>query len=141
MVESPPNPHKLEPRGLELFGELTGAKTPSRAELIIIVEACRLADRLERLNDLIIGDEDAWFRIKLPRTDEGVVELLINDPMKEARMHAAALPALLAKLEPAVSDPDEQSPSEGVPSNVADIKSKLPPKLGGAAARKKRPAV
>lgn len=133
MATSRVNPHGLGARGLRLYKSIATGRKLSEIEIQNLVEACRISDRLEKLNDLINGDEDTWFRIKLPRTDEGTVELLINDPMKEARMHAAQLRALLAPFE--VERPEE--PAE-VPDNVSDIKSKLPPKLGGAAARSKR---
>jgi hypothetical protein len=112
----------------------TGRKL-SEVEQQNLVEACRIADRLEKLDELIRGDEDAWFRIKLPRTDDGVVELLINDPMKEARMHAAALRQLVAPFEAVKSDEGTKE----VPSNVASIKEAIARK-GSAAARPKRSA-
>lgn len=131
------NPHRLGARGLRLYKSIVTGQKLSEIDEQNLVEACRISDRLEKLHELVNGDEDAWFRLKLPRSEDGVVELLINDPMKEARMHAASLRSLLAPFA------GEQSTESGgeVPDNVADIKSKLPPKLGGSASRKKRPAV
>lgn len=137
MAVSRANPHRLGTRGLRLWKSIATGRKLSEIESQNLVEACRIADRLEKLDEMIRGDEDAWFRIKLPRNDEGVVEVLINDPMKEARMHAAALRQLIAPFEGVKSDEGAKE----VPDNVADIKSKLPPGLGGPAARKKRPAV
>lgn len=135
MVVSRANPHKLGARGLRLYKSIATSHKLSEIETQNLVEACRISDRLEKLNELINGDDDAWFRIKLPRTDDGVVELLINDPMKEARMHAAALRQLIAPFEVAKSDEGAKE----VPSNVANIKEALTRK-GGAAARPKRSA-
>lgn len=136
MVVSRANPHKLDARGLRLWKSIATGQKLSEIEQQNLVEACRIADRLEKLDELVRGDEDAWFRLKLPRTDERVIEILINDPMKEARMHAAALRQLLAPFEVAKSDEGTKE----VPSNVASIKEALGAKQGRAAARPKRSA-
>lgn len=133
MAVSRANPHHLGARGLRLWKSIATGRKLTEIEQQNLVEACRIADRLEKLDELVRGDEDAWFRIKLPRTDEGVVELLINDPMKEARMHAAALRQLIAPFEVAKSDEGAKE----VPSNVANIKEAAARK-GRAAARPKR---
>lgn len=136
MVVSRANPHRLGARGLRLWKSIATGQKLSEVESQNLVEACRIADRLEKLDELIRGDEDVWFRLKLPRTDDGVVELLINDPMKEARMHAAALRQLIAPFEAVKSDEGTKE----VPSNVANIKSALGAKQGSSAARSKRSA-
>lgn len=135
MAVSRTNPHALGARGLRLYKSIATGRNLSEIEVQNLVEACRISDRLEKLHLLVNGDEDAWFRLKLPRTDDGVIELLINDPMKEARMHAAALRQLLAPFEGMKSDEGAKE----VPSNVANIKEALS-KQGGSAARPKRSA-
>ncbi|MDR6868462.1 hypothetical protein J2Y69_003078 [Microbacterium resistens] len=130
------NPHGLGARGLRLYKSIATGQNLTEIEVQNLVEACRISDRLEKLHELINGDEDAWFRIKLPRMDDGVIELLINDPMKEARMHAAALRQLIAPFEGAKRD---EGAGE-VPSNVASIREGLEARKGGAAARPKRSA-
>lgn len=129
------NPHGLGARGLRLWKSIATGRKLSEIEQQNLVEACRISDRLEKLNDLINGDEDAWFRLKLPRSDDGVVEVLVNDPMKEARMHAAALRQLIAPFEAVKSDEGTKE----VPSNVANIKEAAARK-GRAAAGSKRTA-
>lgn len=135
MTTSRANPHGLGARGLRLYKSIATGRKLSEIEVQNLVEACRISDRLEKLNELVNGDEDAWFRIKLPRTDDGVVEVLINDPMKEARMHAAALRQLLAPFEGAKSEPAAGE----VPSNVANIKEAFA-KQGRPASSSKRSA-
>lgn len=137
MAASKANPHRLGTRGLRLYKAIATGRNLTELEVQNLVEACRISDRLEKLNDLLLGDEDSWFRLKLPRNDDGVIEILINDPMKEARMHAASLRSLLAPFE----GERAADPAGEVPDNVSEIKSKLPPKLGGAAARSKRSPV
>ncbi|OJU41812.1 MAG: hypothetical protein BGN97_03675 [Microbacterium sp. 69-10] len=135
MAVSRTNPHHLGTRGLRLWKSIETGKNLSEIEQQNLVEACRIADRLEKLDELVRGDEDAWFRLKLPRTDDGVIEVLINDPMKEARMHAAALRQLIAPFEAVKSDEGTKE----VPSNVASIKEAAARK-GRAAAGSKRSA-
>jgi hypothetical protein len=31
--------------------------------LVLLEEACRIADRLDRLDALLVGDTDVWFRL------------------------------------------------------------------------------
>ena len=134
----PVNPHNLGDRGLRLYAAIADGKTLTEPEIVNLVEACRIADRLEQLNALITGDEDAWLRLKFPRFDEDPIEVLINDPMKEARMHAAALRSLLAPFEVTKAEPTAGE----VPSNVANIKDGLSkPAPRRPATRSKRPAV
>ena len=135
MAVSRSNPHHLGARGLRLWKSIATGKNLSEIEMQNLLEACRIADRLEKLDELVRGDEDAWLRIKESRISDEVIEIYINDPMKEARMHAAALRQLIAPFEAVKSDEGTKE----VPSNVASIKEAIARK-GGAAARPKRSA-
>lgn len=88
---------RLDRRGRRLWGELAGKDKPGPAELVLIEEACRIADRLDRLDALVRGDADAWLRFSV--SDDGTeVTVVIDKALSEARQQAVALKQLLAEL-------------------------------------------
>lgn len=137
MLESPGNTPELGERGQRIFDAVNKAGSLNEIELVNLTEACRIADRLEQLNKLITGDADVWMYVKESRSEDGPVEVIINDPMKEARMHAAALRSLLAPFEVA----KEAVKTGEVPSNVANIKDGIAKPARRTSSRSKRPAV
>lgn len=64
-------------------------------ELVQLTEACRLKDRLDRLDALLRGDLDTWASI---RERASVTELHIDSAASEARQCATVLKQLLAAL-------------------------------------------
>ncbi len=63
---------------------------------ILVIEAGRVADRLEKLADVLSGDADTWARLIGGRGD--VVELRIDGAMGEARQNATVLRQLLSEI-------------------------------------------
>lgn len=64
--------------------------------LVLLEEACRIADRLDQLDRLLKGDVDAWARIVASRTGE--VEVRIDAALIEARQQANVLRQIVAGL-------------------------------------------
>jgi hypothetical protein len=79
-----------------LWNELAVEGTPV-AKRLLIGEACRLADRLDKLDELLSGDVDVWARlVHRVRTDDYV--LRIDAAESAARQSASALRQILAQL-------------------------------------------
>lgn len=94
----------------------TGAKRPLSAQIrdelgrngdpvgttILVRQAARVADRIERIDELLSGDAKAWARVGIPRldTDGGriVVEVHVSDLVKEERQQTTVLRNLLAEI-------------------------------------------
>lgn len=94
----------------------TGAKTSLSAQIrdqlardgdpvgttILIRQATRVADRIERIGEVLEGDSTAWRRVGIPRldTDGGriVVEVRVDDLVKEERQQMTLLRNLLAEI-------------------------------------------
>jgi hypothetical protein len=96
------------PRGQALWDAL--APGMSVARRVLLDEACRLADRLDRLDAIASCDAATWVTI---RAREGAPsELLVNSALSEARMTATALRQILTELAPAVAG-DEAAPTAG----------------------------
>lgn len=69
---------------------------------ILVRQAARVADRIERIDAVLSGDADAWVRVGIPRSDDKrgriVVEVRVDDLVKEERQQTALLRNLLAEI-------------------------------------------
>ncbi|MFD6357933.1 hypothetical protein [Nocardia tengchongensis] len=63
---------------------------------VLVLEACRIADRLEHLARILDGDTEIWARIATGR--DGELELRVDSAMQEARQQAGTLRQLLAEI-------------------------------------------
>jgi hypothetical protein len=95
-------PKGLGVRGTKLWRELheeRGEAFPP-AETVLVEEACRMVDRLERLNGLLVGDEAAWARVRVPvnAVEDTPLVLVVNDALAEARQQANVLKQIIAAL-------------------------------------------
>lgn len=79
---------------------MTAARSFDPAGLVLVEEACRLADRLEKLDGLLRGDVDEWCRLQIPRGADEYDELVVvvNQALAEARQQANALRQIVATL-------------------------------------------
>ncbi|WP_378735503.1 hypothetical protein [Nocardia brasiliensis] len=66
------------------------------ARTVLIVEAARVADRLDVLNDLLTGDERLWLRLADGR--DGTLDIRVDGALAEARQQANTLRQLLAEI-------------------------------------------
>ncbi len=81
--------------GARLVDDLTRDGDPYRIT-VMITEAGRVADRLERLDGLISGERSAWLRVRVNR--DQVVEVQVDKALQEARQQAGVLRQLLAEI-------------------------------------------
>lgn len=104
--KQPKAPTGLKARGRKLWSDILSgydlAEKP--AELVMLEEACRIADRLEVLDEILRGDAEVWARL-IHRVNTDDYELKIDSALSEARQQANQLKQLIAALRL----PDEQS--------------------------------
>lgn len=127
-------PTALGPAGAALWREVTAA--PARLgplERVLLVEACRIVDRLEKLDELIRGTGDTWAILAAELEDRSEVAVVIDAPLSEARHQAGRLTSVLAELRqrtaaagapPATNTAQPPAPggsSGEVPAGVASI--------------------
>lgn len=107
----------LGPRGSRLWEAYSGLVDGQKG-LVLLEEACRTADRLDRLDALLVGDTDVWFRlVHNTRTED--YEIKVDAALVEARQQAAVLRQLLSSLTVKESgDVDPDSWLDGLPSEV-----------------------
>ena len=115
---------KLGTRGRRLWRDLDADNLPP-AQRTVAEEACRLADRLDKLDDILRGDETVWMRFHSLNEDGSIVKVVLNTALAEARQQQVALKQLVAEL--------RQSKAE-TPKQEASLEDEL------AAARRRRAA-
>lgn len=128
---SDPGADEWGPSGRRLWAELVDATPPGSVPLLR--EACRIADRLDRMEGILNGRRD-WIRITTLDLGENVkVRITLDGVLAEARQQATALLALLKELRTvtAVADKGKDKATGG--GALADL-------LDFAAARRRAPA-
>lgn len=82
-----------------MWSALTEGREFDAAWSVLVVEACRIADRLDKLDELLRGDTDVWARIEDDYTGSGkVIKLVFDDALAEARQQANALRQIVTSL-------------------------------------------
>lgn len=93
----PPAPPKgLSPRGRALWTAMHQGRTPGPTETVLLVEACRLVDRLDRLDLVLRGSP--FVTLRTDEDDEERLVLVVDSAASEARMTAGALKQIVAEL-------------------------------------------
>jgi hypothetical protein len=97
------SPAPLGDRGAQLHAELLALKEFNPAEQILVVEMCRMADRLEQINDLVRSDSLIDL-MQFRRLDFGGVEgemtikVTIDSVLAEGRQLQLAFQRMAATL-------------------------------------------
>ncbi|MFF1382782.1 hypothetical protein ACFVWT_04370 [Arthrobacter sp. NPDC058288] len=117
-------PSGLGERGSAIWQAMATADVPRNA---LVLEAARLADRMDELDNIIQGKgvlNLMQFRLDFPNGDDEpyTVEVKFQAPLAEARQHALAFANILTKLSPA------DSKAAAAPAPVpADLPSNVSP--------------
>lgn len=109
----------LGPRGTALHRQLHTdghAFDPLTEELVL--EACRLADRLERLDRIANGEAQEWVDFRDQR--DGTVVVWVDSVLGEARHTAVALKQLVSEITKAKAPPAPAKPAEEDPLDVLE---------------------
>ncbi len=91
-------PARLGARGAALWSEITGLHDLGPAELEILGEACRCADRLERLDQHLHDEDLSWLDVEKLRIDGATFRVTIDAALSEARQQQNILKQLIASL-------------------------------------------
>lgn len=79
---------------------------------VLLMEACRIADRLDKLETQLTDPESEWLRVEPDREDPTrPVEVVVDKALAESRQQATALKGLIAEIRQAAkvapADPKE----------------------------------
>jgi hypothetical protein len=91
-------PARLGDRGAALWTEITDAHDLGAAELEILTEACRCADRLERLDEHLHDEDLSWLDVEKLRSDGATFRVTVDAALSEARQQQNILKQLIASL-------------------------------------------
>lgn len=84
--------------GRALFEGLYDARD-SADVAALVVQACRMKDRLDRLHALASGDSDEWARIEFPcGTEEGEMVLKVGGVLRELRQTELGFKQVTAEI-------------------------------------------
>jgi hypothetical protein len=91
-------PARLGPRGAALWVSVTESHALPAAELEILAEACRCADRLERLDEHLQDGDLPWLDVEKLRSDGATFRVTVDAALSEARQQQNILKQLIASL-------------------------------------------
>lgn len=90
-------PDGLSKGGLELWKAVAADHELDALQVVNLTEACRAKDRLDKLDEILRGDADAWmYLVHNVRTED--YELKIDQALSSANSTANLLKQLLAAL-------------------------------------------
>lgn len=81
--------------GRRLWREMQG-DTLSGSRRVLLEQACRIVDRLDRLEAILNGRDRAWLTVQI--ADDGEATLMVDKLLGESRQQATALKQILAEL-------------------------------------------
>lgn len=83
--------------GRRLFDSLHDDTDPYSLT-VMVVEACRIKDRLDQLDRILSGEEELWLRLVASRGEAEVLEIRCDSALQESRQLATVLRQLLAEI-------------------------------------------
>jgi hypothetical protein len=83
---------------LALWNAVAGQYTLAAPELELLAEACRCADRLERLDRMLCDEAASWVDTEKMRRDDTEFRVTIDSMLSEARQQQTVLKQLVASL-------------------------------------------
>lgn len=96
---SPATPAGLQARGVALWGDLAAHCDLDGGGYALALEACRIADRLEKLDAILNNDRRAWAHIRtVIGAGRPTYKLVITGALAEARQQALVLRQIVAGL-------------------------------------------
>lgn len=105
---------QLGPAGATLWREVM-ASNPPPLQRVLLLEACRIADRLSRLDRQLDGED--WLRFRI-NEDGDEIRVIVDGVLAEARQQATALKSIVAELRQATARPAERKPPAEKPAAV-----------------------
>lgn len=122
----------IESRGQKLYREVSEGASLSPADLVLLEEAARITDRLDRLDAQLAGGE--WLRMH-GRDDEAEVVVIVDKALTEARQQATALKQILAELRQSAAPTAGSGRARRVPASSGGTTAKGVGGLGDLTAR------
>ncbi|WP_157360592.1 hypothetical protein [Amycolatopsis thermoflava] len=107
----------LSSRGRRLWDQMTAAWQPSPLHREMLLETCRMADRLERLDRHLKGED--WLRFWSRNDDGSRVEVVVDKLLTESRELQSAFRMAVTDLVKAAGAQKPQPKGGGVLADLA----------------------
>jgi hypothetical protein len=117
------------PRGAQFRDALSDAEL-GPAHKLLVDEAARMADRLDRL-DSALNDKGTWLRFE--KADGGEIVVTIDSVLAEARQQATALKGIVAELRAALPAAEKSKPVSAKAGGLGDLSARIAARRGTAA--------
>lgn len=114
-----------------MWTDLGGAQLTG-AHRVLAEEACRIADRLDRLDEVLTGPGTAWMRFRVAEGDTEVT-VVVDRALSEARQQAVALKAIVSELRQAAGS--ARQPTKGGGGVLDQLASRRAARIAGAEGR------
>lgn len=113
---------ELGPRGTALWSQITSGGAIGPLQAVLLLEACRIADRLDRLDRQLRGED--WLRF-WRGDDSAPVTVYVDKVLAESREQATALRGICVELARQMSNvPTKQEPTkQGV--GIVDLAARV----------------
>jgi hypothetical protein len=109
------------PRGAQLWQDMADAGL-GPLHRVLLEEACRIADRLDRLDAIIEGRAD-WLRQDFGKEQE--VQVSVDNILAESRQQATALRGLIAELRAALPKSSTTTAAKPATGGLSDFSAAL----------------
>jgi len=86
---------QLSAAGSQLWRDMSQGLAPMHR--VLLLEACRIADRLDKLDRKLRGEDRDWLTLQLPE-DGSIAVVVVDKALSEARQQATALKQIVAEL-------------------------------------------
>lgn len=115
----PLGPDGLDAAGRRLWDEMTSDGEVAPMQAVLLLQACRIVDRLDRLDRQLRGED--WLRFRHEETGDEV-RVYVDRVLAEEREQAVALKTLFAELRQALGkqkQPQQRQKGGGVLGDLA----------------------
>ena len=116
-----PDDEGLGPAGVRLWRKASADCQSDPLRSVLLLEACRIVDRLERLDRQLRGED--WLRFRAKTEDGAEVIVYVDRVLAEAREQATALKGIVAELRQAGAKVKAEVPKRT--GGIADLTARL----------------
>lgn len=113
-------PAGLLARGKAMWEALNGTYQLDAATAVLAAEACRIADRLERMNGILRGRSKEWISFEQRDDGSGGFDVIVDNALSEARQQQLALNQILKTLGVGKLDTPRQQKGGGMLNELAE---------------------
>jgi hypothetical protein len=91
-------PTGLGRAGADLWRAIAGEHELDASQKVLLLEACRCKDRLDRLDEILRGDTDTWVSLAETFPDSGIVEVRVTSVLSQSNATSNSMKQLLVSL-------------------------------------------